>query len=118
MRQNGQIEKQTKLGILTLETILFDQFIDEFITDCSAMGIPKIATQQWLVQMSCLAVSELQNSEKKQHLQKASKFLGYKNGSFPKTEKQSTQILTLPINQHLKKKEIIYICKSINKFYS
>tara|TARA_Y100000389_G_C17447834_1_gene512730 strand:- start:383 stop:1483 length:1101 start_codon:yes stop_codon:yes gene_type:complete len=52
------------------------------------------------------------------HLQKASKFLGYKNGSFPKTEKQSTQILTLPINQYLKKKEIIYICKSINKFYS
>ena len=52
------------------------------------------------------------------HLQKASKFLGYKKGSFPIAEKQSKQILTLPINQYLKKKEIIYICKSINEFYS
>ena len=45
-------------------------------------------------------------------------FLGYNKGSFPITEKQSTQILTLPINQYLKKIEIIYICKLINKFYS
>ena len=52
------------------------------------------------------------------HLQKASKFLGYKKGSFPNTEKQSTKILTLPINQYLKKSDIIYICKEINKFYS
>ena len=52
------------------------------------------------------------------HLQEASKFLGYKKGSFPVTEKQSSQILTLPINQFLKKSEIIYICKSINEFYS
>jgi dTDP-4-amino-4,6-dideoxygalactose transaminase len=52
------------------------------------------------------------------HLQNASKFLGYNKGSFPITEKQSTQILTLPINQFLKKSEIIYICKLINKFYS
>ncbi len=52
------------------------------------------------------------------HLQKASKFLGYKKGSFPISETQSTKILTLPINQYLKKNEIIYICKSINEFYS
>ena len=52
------------------------------------------------------------------HLQNASRFLGYKKGSFPITEKQSSQILTLPINQYLKKSEIIYICKLINKFYS
>lgn len=52
------------------------------------------------------------------HLQKASKYLGYKKGSFPISEKQSTQILTLPINQFLKKSEIKYICKLINNFYS
>ena len=52
------------------------------------------------------------------HLQTASKFLGYKIGSFPETEKQSKKILTLPINQYLKKNEIIYICKLINNFYS
>ena len=51
------------------------------------------------------------------HLQEASKFLGYKKGSFPEAEKQSKKILTLPINQFLKKSEIIYICKSINEFY-
>ena len=52
------------------------------------------------------------------HLQTASKFLGYKKGSFPETEKQSKHILTLPINQYLKKNEILYICKTINNFYS
>ena len=52
------------------------------------------------------------------HLQTASKFLGYKIGSFPETESQSKKILTLPINQYLKKNEIIYICRLINNFYS
>jgi dTDP-4-amino-4,6-dideoxygalactose transaminase len=52
------------------------------------------------------------------HLQTASKYLAYKKGSFPETEKQSKKILTLPINQFLKKSEIIYICKLINNFYS
>jgi len=52
------------------------------------------------------------------HLQTASKSLGYKKGSFPETEKQSKRILTLPINQYLKKSEILYICRLINNFYS
>ncbi len=52
------------------------------------------------------------------HLQSASKFLNLKNGSFPNAEIQAKRILTLPINQFLKKKEIIYICKQINRFYS
>ena len=52
------------------------------------------------------------------HLQRASKFLGLKNGSFPNSEEQSKKILTLPINQFLKKDEILYICKQINRFYS
>ncbi len=51
------------------------------------------------------------------HLQTASKFLNYKKGSFPETEEQSKKILTLPINQYLKKNEIIYICKLINNFF-
>jgi len=52
------------------------------------------------------------------HMQTASKFLGYKKGSFPETERQSRRILTLPVNQYLKKTEILYICKLINNFYS
>lgn len=52
------------------------------------------------------------------HLQPAAKKLGYKLGDFPISEKQSKSILTLPINQFLKKKEIEFICKKINKFFS
>ena len=52
------------------------------------------------------------------HLQRACKGLGNKNGIFPISEKQSKRILTLPINQYLKKSEILYICDLINKFYS
>ena len=51
------------------------------------------------------------------HLQPAAKKLGYKYGDFPETEKQSKRIITLPINQYLRKNEIIYISKLINEFY-
>ena len=52
------------------------------------------------------------------HLQPASKFLHYNKGSFPMAEMQAKKILTLPINQFLKVREIYNICKHINKFYS
>ncbi len=51
------------------------------------------------------------------HLQPAAKNLGYSKGTFPETESQAGKILTLPINQFLKKTEIIKISKIINKFY-
>ena len=51
------------------------------------------------------------------HLQPASKKFKHKKGDFVMTEKQSKQILTLPINQYLKKNEILRICNLINKFY-
>ncbi len=50
------------------------------------------------------------------HLQPASKFLGYKKGSFPETEKQSSEILTLPIHQNLTKKELSKIVKTLNNY--
>ena len=52
------------------------------------------------------------------HLQKASKSLNYKQGDFPVTEKQSKLILSLPINQFLRKNEIIYICNTINNYFN
>jgi len=51
------------------------------------------------------------------HLQTASKELGYGKNDFPETELQAKKILTLPINQFLKKKDIIYISNLINNFY-
>ena len=51
------------------------------------------------------------------HLQPASSFLGYKRNSFRETEKQAKRILTLPINQFLKEKEIKKISSKINYFY-
>ncbi len=50
------------------------------------------------------------------HLQPASDKLGYKLGDFPVTEAQSNKIITLPIHQDLKKKDIIRICKMVNNF--
>jgi len=52
------------------------------------------------------------------HLQPAAKFLGYKKGSFKSAEKQAKRILTLPINQFLKEKEIRKISDKINLFYT
>ena len=50
------------------------------------------------------------------HLQPAAKKLNYKRGDFPVTEKQSKEILKLPIKQYLNKKDILYVCKIINEF--
>ena len=50
------------------------------------------------------------------HLQPAAKKLGYKKGDFINAEKQSSQILTLPINENLGVKQIKSICKLINNF--
>lgn len=51
------------------------------------------------------------------HLQPASRFLGYKKGSFKVAEKQSKRILSLPINQYLSDKDIKYISKCINDYF-
>lgn len=51
------------------------------------------------------------------HLQPAAKYLGHKKESFINTENQAKRILTLPINQFLKKNEIKYISDRVNNFY-
>ena len=48
------------------------------------------------------------------HLQPAAKYLGYKKGSFPETEKQSKTILTLPIHQNLKQSDLKKIVYHLN----
>ena len=50
------------------------------------------------------------------HLQPAAKKLGYKVGDFPVTEKQSKEILTLPINQYLEKIDLERIISVVNQF--
>jgi len=52
------------------------------------------------------------------HLQPAAKKLGYKVGDFPITEKQSKEILTLPVNQYLEKNDLDRIISVINQFES
>ena len=51
------------------------------------------------------------------HLQPAAEFLGYSSGSFPQVEKQAARILTLPIHQHLRASEIMFIAREINEFF-
>jgi UDP-2-acetamido-2-deoxy-ribo-hexuluronate aminotransferase len=52
------------------------------------------------------------------HLHKATKSLGYKKGSLPVAEKLSKKVLALPHHQNLTKKQILHVCKTINKFYN
>ena len=51
------------------------------------------------------------------HLQKAAKTLGYKRGDFPNAEKQSRELLTLPIHQYLSKGQLFFMVKKIKNFY-
>lgn len=52
------------------------------------------------------------------HLQEAAKYLGYKKGDFPKTERQAETILSLPIYPELTYEQIRYIIESVNDFYN
>ena len=52
------------------------------------------------------------------HLQPAARFLGYKKDSFPIAEKQAKEILTLPIHQNLKRKDLIRIVQTVNNFFN
>ena len=51
------------------------------------------------------------------HLQPAASKLGYKKGDFPMAERQSDQILSLPVHQYLMKKDLKIIVKKINGFF-
>lgn len=51
------------------------------------------------------------------HLQKAYKHLGYKEGSFPVTERLAKRIISLPIFPELEQQEIEYIVQEIRTFF-
>ncbi len=51
------------------------------------------------------------------HLQKAASYLGYKEGDFPVSEKDSQRIITLPAHQHLTDDEINYTIEQVRSFY-
>jgi dTDP-4-amino-4,6-dideoxygalactose transaminase len=50
-------------------------------------------------------------------LEKAYRFLGYRKGDFPVTEKYDKEILSLPMFPELTDKEIRYTCREIVKFF-
>ena len=52
------------------------------------------------------------------HCQKAAKYLGYRKGSFPITEKQAKTILSLPVYPELTDEQVLFVCNKIQEFYS
>lgn len=50
------------------------------------------------------------------HLQKCFKYLGYKKGDFPESEKASRQTLAIPVYPDISKQELDYIIESIKEF--
>ena len=52
------------------------------------------------------------------HLQKAAIPLGYKSGDFLIAEKQSRELLTLPVHQFLSKEQLKYTIFQIKRFYN
>jgi len=51
------------------------------------------------------------------HLQPAFKYLGYKKGDFPETEKVAKEVLSLPIYPDLSEKSQDFIIKKIKEIY-
>ena len=49
--------------------------------------------------------------------QEALKFLNHKKNDFPVTDLHTKKIITFPCDQHLSKKEINYVIKTVRSFY-
>lgn len=52
------------------------------------------------------------------HLQKAHRYLGYRNGQFPITEALAATSLSLPIYPGLQEEQIMLACQAIKRFFS
>jgi dTDP-4-amino-4,6-dideoxygalactose transaminase len=51
------------------------------------------------------------------HLQGACRFLGYKKGDFPNSEKLAETVLSLPMHTELTEDQLKYIVGSIKEFF-
>lgn len=51
------------------------------------------------------------------HLQPACAALGFSQGDFPRAERQSRRILSLPVHQHLSEEQVGYVVSKIREFY-
>ncbi|OGE16346.1 hypothetical protein A3F00_02370 [Candidatus Daviesbacteria bacterium RIFCSPHIGHO2_12_FULL_37_11] len=51
------------------------------------------------------------------HLTEAFKYLKYKRGAFPVSERSNRKILSLPMHPNLRENQVIEICKNIEDFY-
>jgi len=49
--------------------------------------------------------------------QPAMEFLGYKSGDFPVADRHATEMLTLPVDQHLTRAQQDYVIETIRSFY-
>ena len=50
--------------------------------------------------------------------QPAMKYLNHKKGDFPVTDRHAREIITFPCDQHLKKKQLDYIIKTVKDYYN
>ena len=55
---------------------------------------------------------------KPMYLQKSIRYLKHKRGDFPVTDLHSKKIITFPCDQHLTKKQIFYVIKTVREFYN
>jgi dTDP-4-amino-4,6-dideoxygalactose transaminase len=51
------------------------------------------------------------------HLQPGLAPLGYRAGAFPETERQSREVLTLPVDQHLSSEQVRYVIDTVKRFF-
>ena len=50
--------------------------------------------------------------------QEALKFLGYRAGAFPVTDRHAKECITFPVDQHLSREEMDYVIETVRNFYS
>lgn len=122
-----------KIKLITKKRISNAKFLDKHLTKFKFIEIPKRKNYlKEVFHLYCIRIKKNRNliiKEMKKylvdvkihypvpmHLQPAAKFLRYKIGDFPNTEKASRETLSIPVHEFVLKKDLINIVKIFEKF--
>ncbi len=123
-----------KINYITKKRIENSKYLDKHLAKLQAISIPErdnnikevfhlyiIKCKQrdkLLKYLNRFKIDAKIHYSKPMHLQNASKYLKYKKGDFPVSEKAVRQIISLPVHEFVSKENLDFMIKKISNFYS
>ena len=122
-----------KLDFITASRIQHARFFDQHLSMIAGIHIPHRETDiKQVYHLYCIQCDQRDDLQRylieqgidakvhypiPMHLQEAAKYLGYKLGDFPVSERIASQTLSLPVHEFLTQKELHVVVDKIKEFY-